>query len=420
MALATCADCGDRIPFDLLTEHVCFLQSRSTSQAESHGLKSQAEAVPHLDTATPYPVASHAAGASALPSPSHNQHLSLSPSPPASPSSLPSPSCEEIVTLRRKRIAEQRAAATAQKHSHAHSQSSTTSGRSKDWCPHHSEGSEDEQICDEDGIVFGLQALLLAPPNDEHHGNGTALLHDCTTNDSLTHQTHTGNSPCATPVSPASHPSPPLHPSETALAQGDRSALPAPHTTSKKNCSQCLRPLGTLFISQSRERWCKECYASHFCPRCPTCYSPVEGRGVKSKDPSLGGAVYHVSCFVCSHAGCQASLVHERRVGSGDHQHHMVFQGRPFCSKHYHQVAGTLCLACGTGVEGMARYIPVGEKGTEHGRWAGVYHPSCLMCQFTPTMLLPQGHQDAEKVQRQSNRCLAVRITVTVITCLLW
>lgn len=92
---------------------------------------------------------------------------------------------------------------------------------------------------------------------------------------------------------------------------------------------------------------------------------------MKSKDPSLPG-VYHRECFVCGHDGCTALLL----KSSGGGGEHFVFRNKPFCARHYHEQAGTLCLECDKGVEGAARF-------TE----GGVYHLTCLVCQFTPDMI---------------------------------
>lgn len=150
-------------------------------------------------------------------------------------------------------------------------------------------------------------------------------------------------------------------------------------TMTERQCGECATPLGQRYIVHLGRNWCGSCYAEQFLPRCPACTIPVEGRGVRSKDPSLSGKIYHRDCFVCGHTGCTALLLsppsgsYAMVEGQGEH---FVFRSTPYCAQHYHEQAGTLCLACHRGVEGAARV-------TE----SGVYHLSCLTCQFTPTML---------------------------------
>lgn len=97
------------------------------------------------------------------------------------------------------------------------------------------------------------------------------------------------------------------------------------------------------------------------CTRCSGCGEPLE-RGVRSKDPALAG-IWHRACFTCSSPECQIALVQAP---------HCVFNGKPFCVRHYHQMVGTLCDVCGEGIEGPARSIASGS----------LYHPGCFTCSF--------------------------------------
>lgn len=322
-SLATCADCGAKMQLHELEGHVCITFNPRSSSSISKSSTGLAPA--------PDPSATFFSRSSSSPNP-------LWPSVDPQASSVLSqmrptphmqvPPHEDIVALRKQRIAEQRAAAR-----------STSSASS---------ASDDE----EEGITFGLG---LPPMDNPEHLSARPL--------------RRGTEPSA--LSPI-------------LSTGRTRSATAPlgpiRTTADNLCSECEAPLGARRITHLGRNWCKDCYVRHFLPRCPSCTEPVESQGVRSRDPSLEG-VYHRACFVCSHQGCVAPL-----VAGGEHY---AFHSKPYCARHYHEEAGTLCRICDQGVEGAARV----SGGT-------VYHQSCLACQFTPELIGQRGH---------NKRCSAVR-----------
>ncbi|KAI5310526.1 hypothetical protein KEM55_005827 [Ascosphaera atra] len=86
-------------------------------------------------------------------------------------------------------------------------------------------------------------------------------------------------------------------------------------------------------------------------PRCRGCNEPIVGKSVSSADGRLTGR-WHRGCFKC--AKCQEPFE------TGDFY---VHEDRPYCAQHYHELNGSLCAACGTGIEGT--YL---ETEGVHGR----------------------------------------------------
>ncbi|CEH19439.1 Adaptor protein Enigma and related PDZ-LIM proteins [Ceraceosorus bombacis] len=137
-----------------------------------------------------------------------------------------------------------------------------------------------------------------------------------------------------------------------------------------KLCSVCLCPLGsskTPFVERDGKLLCAADYADLYLPKCRKCTKPVEKDAVKSSDGALKG-IFHRGCFCCFQ--CDASF---------EDGTFYVWQNVPYCSKHYHALAGTLCAGCNEGIEGQCRQTESGEK----------YHPQCLTCQY-------EGHDSKE------------------------
>ncbi|CCG83563.1 Paxillin-like protein [Taphrina deformans PYCC 5710] len=77
--------------------------------------------------------------------------------------------------------------------------------------------------------------------------------------------------------------------------------------------------------------------------RCMACGHVISGKWVASADGAVSGR-YHRSCFTCADATCT-------QAGFPDGQFY-VHRDRPYCARHYHALAGTLCALCGEGIEG--------------------------------------------------------------------
>lgn len=101
-------------------------------------------------------------------------------------------------------------------------------------------------------------------------------------------------------------------------------------------------------------------------PVCRRCNSLIEDVIVRSADGMLDG-VYHKECFSCAMCGV--------RFPGGEFY---VIDGKPFCEQHYHEWHGTICVACGRGIEGV--YYVTNDPAN--------YHIPCLACE----------HEDCGKV----------------------
>ena len=91
---------------------------------------------------------------------------------------------------------------------------------------------------------------------------------------------------------------------------------------------------------------------------CRGCNEPIKGKSVSSADGRLTGH-YHKRCFVCKTC--------EEPFQSTDFY---VLENHPYCSRHYHQLNGSLCKSCDRGIEGHYLETEVQQK----------FHPQCFTC----------------------------------------
>ena len=91
---------------------------------------------------------------------------------------------------------------------------------------------------------------------------------------------------------------------------------------------------------------------------CRGCNEPIKGKSVSSADGRLTGH-YHKRCFVCK--TCREPFQSADFYVIGNH---------PYCSRHYHQLNGSLCRSCDRGIEGQYLETEVKQK----------YHPQCFTC----------------------------------------
>jgi uncharacterized protein with PIN domain len=91
---------------------------------------------------------------------------------------------------------------------------------------------------------------------------------------------------------------------------------------------------------------------------CKACNDPISGKAISSADGQLTGK-YHKACFVCT--TCAAPFTSSTFY---------VFDDKPYCERHYHEMNGSLCGSCGDGIEGQ--YLA--DEGDRK------YHPDCFIC----------------------------------------
>ncbi|KAF2838090.1 hypothetical protein M501DRAFT_853359 [Patellaria atrata CBS 101060] len=92
--------------------------------------------------------------------------------------------------------------------------------------------------------------------------------------------------------------------------------------------------------------------------KCRGCNEVIIGKSVKAADGRLTGR-YHKQCFVCK--TCRQPFA------TADFY---VINNFPYCGQHYHQLNGSLCQSCNTGIEGP--YLETDHKQK--------FHPNCFSC----------------------------------------
>lgn len=99
---------------------------------------------------------------------------------------------------------------------------------------------------------------------------------------------------------------------------------------------------------------------------CKGCGQMIMGKSVSSADGRLTGR-YHRACFVCyyCHIPFQTADFY-------------VLEDRPYCAQHYHELNGSLCLTCNTGIEGQ--YLETIERRGRGISDRQKFHPECLRC----------------------------------------
>ncbi|KAG4303903.1 hypothetical protein PORY_002692 [Pneumocystis oryctolagi] len=93
---------------------------------------------------------------------------------------------------------------------------------------------------------------------------------------------------------------------------------------------------------------------------CRKCNKYIEGKSVRCSDGKISGR-FHRECFKCFKPDCE-NLFTTSDV--------YVFEGEPFCAKHYHILNNSLCVSCGEGIEGKCFQTETDEK----------YHFYCFVC----------------------------------------
>ena len=94
---------------------------------------------------------------------------------------------------------------------------------------------------------------------------------------------------------------------------------------------------------------------------CRGCGELIKGKSVSSADGRLTGR-YHKDCFVCK--TCKEPFK------TADFY---IMNNDPYCSRHYHQLNGSLCKSCDRGIEGQ--YLEAETKSK--------FHPACFTCRVS-------------------------------------
>lgn len=110
--------------------------------------------------------------------------------------------------------------------------------------------------------------------------------------------------------------------------------------------------------NDSQKNLIKNRYLSDF--HCKRCNKYIEGKSIRCIDGKISGR-FHRECFKCFESSCQ-NLFTSSEV--------YVFEGEPYCAKHYHILNKSLCAACKEGIEGKCIQTEIDEK----------YHFYCFTC----------------------------------------
>ncbi|KTW29401.1 hypothetical protein T552_04112 [Pneumocystis carinii B80] len=111
-------------------------------------------------------------------------------------------------------------------------------------------------------------------------------------------------------------------------------------------------------MNNTRKNNVKNKYLSDF--YCKKCNKYIEGKSIRCSDGKISGR-FHRECFKCFNPNCQKLFTTSEVY---------VFEGEPFCSKHYHMLNNSLCAACGEGIEGKCFQTETNDK----------YHFYCFTC----------------------------------------
>ncbi|ODH47138.1 hypothetical protein GX48_06792 [Paracoccidioides brasiliensis] len=129
--------------------------------------------------------------------------------------------------------------------------------------------------------------------------------------------------------------------------------------------------------------------------RCRGCQQIIVGKSISSADGRLTGR-WHKACFVCY--TCRSPFQ------TADFY---VLDNLPYCAQHYHELNGSLCGACNTGIEGQCLET---EEETDNlgGGTRKKYHPDCFKCR-TCSMVLRGDYFEWNGIPycEQDGRCAA-------------
>lgn len=169
---------------------------------------------------------------------------------------------------------------------------------------------------------------------------------------SSTHGPHTPTRSNTVPYSPeARQPKLPGR-SRTSISTSKRTRRP-------KACMKCHEAISNgRYIQVEDNVLCERCWKHMYLPKCRRCNLPIEKQAVRSREGKLKG-LYHRECFGC--ATCHKPFTDKEFY---------VYDEKPLCGYHYHEANGSLCRACGEGIEGLCAMPFPGAK----------YHKDCFTC----------------------------------------
>jgi len=121
-------------------------------------------------------------------------------------------------------------------------------------------------------------------------------------------------------------------------------------------CSYCDKTLQNCgFMEEKDQRFCQECYETHFAHECKKCRKRIFGNSVSALE-----AFWHPECFTCT--ACRKSF-----GGNG----FLVQDGKPYCEEDYNSLYSIKCNGCDN-------VIGAGQNYVEAAKYS--YHSLCFKC----------------------------------------
>jgi hypothetical protein len=135
----------------------------------------------------------------------------------------------------------------------------------------------------------------------------------------------------------------------------------------ERACVRCekLVPDGRWIETDGPGVLCERCWKSMYLPKCRRCNLSIEGPAVSSADGQLKGK-YHRECFNCHTCHVSAFRPASRIRALMNLQKAFpdksfyVFDGRPYCAYHYHEVKHRACSAlCSSLTQNIGERLPL-------------------------------------------------------------
>lgn len=161
----------------------------------------------------------------------------------------------------------------------------------------------------------------------------------------------------------------PDSPTDPALSQGSLSLVSGHHSPRSEDSMES--PSTDSPVSPAKERPAAIAIppprqVARSKGRCRGCGEAILGKSVSSADGRLTGR-YHRDCFAC----CYCRIPFQ----TADFY---VLDNKPYCAQHYHELNGSLCSTCNTGIEGQ--YLETEERTGRGPSDRRKFHPECLTC----------------------------------------
>lgn len=115
-------------------------------------------------------------------------------------------------------------------------------------------------------------------------------------------------------------------------------------------------------MEHNGKAFCQEDYEKLTNSDCLRCRNPIDGPSV-----AACGGVFHKECFSCT--SCSKPFPNKKFY---------IFENRPYCLLHYHEVSNSLCGRCEEPIQGNFLIYPGPCVDVEEVGYK--FHPECWCC----------------------------------------